>query len=161
MTVTTVARSQFKSFLNVTPLAGATYNVLGPGITTSKISYTPKTLQEIYVDQTTGVTEVESYMPNFPIEATCKAGDPVFNFIDSIRINRSILDNAHTDMVNVWLYQTPTGQKYPAEDQPVSIQINDFGGDGGVVNKINYTINFIGAPTPGFFNPTTLAFTLS
>jgi hypothetical protein len=161
MTVTTVARSQFKSFLNTTPLAAATYNVIGQGVTTGKIAYNPKTLQEIYVDQTTGTTEVESYMPNYPIEATCKQGDPVFNFIDAIRMNRSILDNAHTDMVNVWLYQTPVGGAYPAEKQPVSIQIENFGGDGGVVNKINYTINFLGAATAGTFNPTTATFTSS
>jgi hypothetical protein len=57
------------------------------------------------------------------------------------------------------MYETPAIGEYPAEKQAVSVQIEDFGGDGGASVKINYTINFIGDPVPGTFNPTTLIFT--
>ena len=159
MTVTTVARSQFKTFMNTGTPSVPVWSVIGSGVSTGKIAYNPKILQELYIDQTTGFTDVMSYMPNYPIEAICRAGDLVFNAVDTIRINRSILDAAHVDIVNVWLYEGNVSGQYPAERQTVSVQINDYGGDGGNVNKISYTLNFIGAPIPGFFNPTGGVFT--
>ena len=45
--------------------------------------------------------------------------------------------------------QAQTGDKYAAEKQRVSIQIDDFGGDGGAPLSINYTVNFVGASTAG------------
>jgi hypothetical protein len=59
--------------------------------------------------------------------------------------------------VNVWLYKTPALGYYLAEKQAVSVQVDDFGGDGGAAAKLNYTLNFIGDPTPGTFNPTPTA----
>ena len=41
----------------------------------------------------------------------------------------------------------------------VSIQVDSFGGDGGTAVKLNYTVNFIGDPVVGTFNPTTKVFT--
>jgi hypothetical protein len=96
-----------------------------------------------------------------PIEATAKSGDDVFDFVDGLRIARAVLDAAETTIVNVWLYETPTGTAYPAEQQAVSIQIDDFGGDGGVAAKINYTINFIGDPVAGSFDTADNTFTAS
>jgi hypothetical protein len=56
------------------------------------------------------------------------------------------------------MYETPTTGAYPAEKQNVSIQMEDFGGEGGEAAKINFTINFQGDPILGTFNPTTKAF---
>lgn len=159
MTVSTVKRSQFKAFLNITPSSTASYKLVGEGITTGVINYNPQILEETYIHQDSGITEVESYRPTLPIEATCKKGDDVFDFVDGLRQARAVLDDAKTDVVLVYLYETPTGGEYPAEKQSVSIQIDSFGGEGGASAKINYTINFIGDPVLGTFNPTTLAFT--
>ena len=73
----------------------------------------------------------------------------------------AVLDDAETDIVNVWAYEAGGPTAYPAEKQNVSIQIDEFGGDGGSSVKINYTINFIGDPVPGTFNANTSAFTPS
>jgi hypothetical protein len=159
MTSTTVKRSSFKTFLNTGTSGSPTWSILGDGITSAKINYNPKTLETLYIDQSTGTTEIESYRPTLPIEAIAKFGDPAFNFVDNIRIARGVLGSAYAEVVNVWLYQTPSGGAYPAERQQVSIQIEDFGGDGGTAARINYTINFMGAPVVGTFNPTTLTFT--
>lgn len=155
---TTVKRSSFATFLNTNPSGVASYTKIGDGITTASIAYNPQTLEETYIDQDSGSIEVESYRPNLPIEATAKAGDAVFDFIDGLRKSRAVLDAAKTDIVNVWLYETPTGDAYPAEQQTVSIQIDSFGGDGGGATKINYTINFIGDPVVGTFDVVLLSF---
>ena len=156
-----VKRSQVQSFLNTTPLATATYSLVGDGVTTGTINYNPKTAEETYVHQDSATISVESYAPTLPIEMSCVTGDAVFEFIDTLRKNRAILSDAESDIVNVWMYESGGPTAYPAEKQAVSIQIDDFGGDGGAAVKINYTINFVGAPVGGTFNASTKAFTPS
>lgn len=156
---TTIKRSQFKTFLNTTPASTATYSLIGDGVTTGEIAYNPKTTEEMYIHEDTGTTVIEGYAPTMPIEAVAKNGDAVFEYIDGLRKSRAILDDAVTDVVNVWYYETPTLGEYPAEKQAVSIQIDTFGGDGGASNKINYTINYQGDAVLGTFNPTSGVFT--
>ncbi|MDD2921473.1 MAG: hypothetical protein PHQ36_04235 [Anaerolineales bacterium] len=156
---TKIKRSQFKTFLNVNPGAVATYALIGDGVKSSKINYNPKTSEETYIHEDNANISVDSYAPVMPVEQTAKAGDDVFEFVDALRKARAVLADAETDIVNVWLYETPSLGEYPAEKQPVSIQIDDFGGDGGVATNINYTINYLGNPITGTFNPTSGAFT--
>ena len=156
-----IKRSQVQSFLNTTPSTTATYKLIGDGVLSGKINYNPKTNEETYIHQDTASISAESYAPTMPIEATAKNGDDVFEFIDALRKTRAVLDDAETDIVNVWMYETGGPTAYPAEKQTVSIQIDDFGGDGGQAVKINYTINFVGTPVAGTFNATTSAFTAS
>lgn len=159
MTSTTVKRSQFKSFLNVVPAGPADYRLIGDGVTSGKVTYNPKTTEETYIHEDSATISVDSYAPTMPLEATAKAGDEVFDFIDALRQTRATLDSAKTDVVNVWLYETPVAGAYPAEKQFVAVAVNEFGGDGGQSTKINYTLNYLGVPTAGMFNPTTRAFT--
>jgi len=156
-----VKRSQFKAFMNIVPGGTASYKVIGDGVTTGTVNYNPQTSEENYIHEDSGAVEVESYRPTFPIEATAKAGDDVFDFIDGLRKSRAVLADARTDIVMVYLYEDAVEGAYPAEKQNVSIQIDSFGGDGGASAKINYTINFIGDAVAGTFNPTTAAFTAS
>lgn len=159
MPVSTIKRLQFKTFLNTGTSVSPVWSLIGDGVTSAKISYNPKTSELIYIHQATGTTEIESYRPTLPIEAVARQGDLAFNFIDNLRVGRAVFDSAYAEIVNVWLYETPAGSVYPAERQSVSIQVEDFGGDGGTAVRINYTINYIGDPIVGTFNPTTLAFT--
>lgn len=158
---TTVKRSSFVTFLDKNPSGAANYVEIGDGVTTATINYNPQVLEETYINQDSGTTEVQSYRPNLPIEATAKKGDNAFDFIDGLRKSRAVLDAAKTSIVNVWKYETPTGDSYPAEKQSVSIQVDSFGGDGGAATKINYTINFIGAPIAGNFDVVLKTFTPS
>lgn len=158
---TKIKRSQIKTFMNTTPLSTATYSLLGDGVTTGKINMNPKTTEETYISDDSATINVDSYAPNMPVESTAKSGDAVFEFVDGLRKARAVLNDAETDIVNVWLYETGGPSAYPAEKQTVSIQIDDFGGDGGMAAKINYTINFIGDPVLGTFNTGTSAFTPS
>ena len=154
-----IKRSEVKTFLNTTPLTTATYKLLGDGVTSGKIDMGPKTTEETYIHQDNASISVDSYAPTMKIEQTAKNGDDVFEFVDALRKARAVLGDAETDIVNVWLYETATLGEYPAEKQNVSIQIDEFGGDGGEPTKINYTINYVGDPVLGTFNPTTKVFT--
>jgi hypothetical protein len=156
-----IKRSQIKHFLNTTPDSTATYSLINEGVTTGTTNYNPQTTEETYIAEDNASIYVERYAPNLPIEATANSGDAVFEFVDGLRIDRAVLDDAETDMVTVYLYKTPIGDAYPAEKQEVSIQIDSFGGDGGVGAKLNYTINYIGDPVAGLFDPTDNSFAAS
>ena len=156
-----IKRSEVMTFMNTTPLAAATYSLIGDGVTAGAIGYNPKVEEETYIHEDSATITVESYAPKLPVEAIAIAGNAVFEFIDSLRIARAVMDDAETDIVNVWAYESGGPTAYPAEKQTVAIQIDEFGGDGGSSTKINYTINFVGDPIPGTFNTSTLAFTPS
>lgn len=156
-----IKRSEVKTFIDTTPATTATWSLLGDGVASNSVNMNPEVVTETYVHQDNGTTSVERYAPTSPVESTAIAGDPVFEFVDGLRKARATLSAAETEIVNVWLYETPTSGAYPAEKQAVSIQVDTWGGDGGVSNKIAYTINYNGDPVLGTFNPTTLTFTAS
>jgi hypothetical protein len=156
-----VKRSQIATYVNTTPSTTATYALLGVGVTTGKINMNPKTTEETYIHEDTANISLDSYAPTLPVEMTVHDDDDVFEFIDDLRINRAVLDDAETDIVNVFLYQSSTTGGYPAEKQSVSVQIDDFGGDGGTPAKINFTFNYLGDAVSGAFDVTSKAFTSS
>ena len=157
--MTKIKRSQVMTFMNTTPLAAATYSLIGDGVTGGSISYNPQVEEETYIHQDSATVTVESYSPKLSLEASAVAGDAVFDFIDALRVARAVLADAQTDIVNVWAYESGGPTAYPAEKQNVSIQVDEFGGEGGSSVKINYTVNFIGDPIPGAFNASTKEFT--
>jgi hypothetical protein len=161
MTSITIKRSQVQTFLNTTPSTTATYKLIGDGVNAGEIAMNPKTTEETNIHEDNATITVDSYAPTLPIEQVAKNGDDVFEFIDNLRRTRAVLDDAVTDIVNVWMYETGGPTAYPAEKQSVCIQIDSFGGDGGKAVKIKYTINYVGDPVPGTFNASTSAFTPS
>jgi hypothetical protein len=157
MSGTKVKRSQFQTFLNTGTSAAPVWVLIGSGVSSAKINYNPKTSEETYISDDTASIAVESYAPTFPVEMTALNGDLAYEYIDALRKARSVLASAETEIVNVWLYETPANGYYYAEKQSVSIQIDDFGGDGGTAVKLNYTINYVGTPTLGIFKPAATA----
>jgi hypothetical protein len=150
---TKVKRSKIATFVNTTPTStNATYKLLGVGVVTGTVAMNPKTTEETYIHEDTASISVDSYAPTLPVEMTVVSDDDVFEFVDALRQSRSVLGDAETDIVNVWKYQSSAGGSYPAEKQRVSVQIDDFGGDGGTPAKINFTFNYVGnASSGGYF----------
>lgn len=156
-----IKRSLIQTFLNTTPAAAATYVLLGPGVSTGGIAYNPKVTEETYIHEDSATKNIDSYAPSMGVEQTAIGADPVFAYVDNLRVTRAVLGGAETDIVNVWMYENGGPTAYPAEKQPVSIQIEEFGGAGGEAAKLKFTVNYMGNPIPGTFNATTKAFTAS
>lgn len=150
---TNVKRSEFALFIDTTPASSPTWSRVGDGVTTGTVNYNPEVTTETYIHQDSATTILERYAPTFPLEAQCKNGDAVFEFVDNLRRTRAVGSAAETDALMVYLYEAPVStDQYPAELQPVSIQIDSFGGDGGVTNRINFTVNFRGPSTTGLYD---------
>lgn len=155
--VDTIKRSQERHFLNTGTIAEPVWSLMGVGISSAKTEMNPETTKETIITEDNARVSVDSYAPTLPIKMTAKKGEAVFDFIDAMRKARDILDAAETELVTVHVYEGAALGFYYAEKQTVSIQVDDFGGDGGKPVEINYTINFQGNPVYGGFNPTPTA----
>ena len=159
MTEEKIKRTEFATFMNVTPSATASYELLGRGMETGEVDYGPETEESPDITMDTIPTDLVAYKPKMSLEGKAIVGNACFDYIDGLRRNRAVLDNAKTDIVNVWLYMPETTGSWPAEKQSVIIAIDKFGGDGGKTSNIGYTLYYAGDPIQGTFNPTTKAFT--
>jgi hypothetical protein len=154
-----IPRFQFKSYLNTTSTTGAVYSLIGVGVPDATVNMNPEVTTEHNIHEESGTTFVERYAPTMPVEMTANNGDAVFEYVDNLRRNAAVLDDAETDVVQVYIYETSSTGGYPADKFSVSISVDTYGGPGGQAVKMAYTINYQGDRTEGAFNPTTLAFT--
>jgi hypothetical protein len=154
-----IPRFDFKSYLNTTSTTGAVYSLIGVGVTDATVNMNPEVTTEQYIHEAAATSFVDRYAPTFPVEMTANNGDAVFEFVDNLRRTQATLDDAETDIVQVYYYETSTTGGYPADKFTVSISVDTFGGPGGNASKLAYTINYQGDPTAGAFLPSTLAFT--
>lgn len=148
-------RSAFKMFMDV---GSGEYEIIGPGVTELSISYNPQTSTEQYIHEDTATTEMTGYQPNAPVTGQAVSGDPVFEYINNMRINLPIGSDAHTNVVLVDVFGKQTSGSYAATKQPVSIQIDSYGGPASDPLSIGYTINWRGSGTQGTFDPDTKTF---
>lgn len=160
MTAGKVKRSNFRTFLDVDP-GYEDWALLGEGARSSTINMNPEISEEHYIHEDSGNKEVESYAPEQDVDYVAINGDPVFEYIDALRIAEATLADAQTQVVQVWMYETDTSGAYPAQLRDVAIGVESFGGEGGATVEIPFTIHYRGDPTVGTFNPTTLVFTES
>lgn len=153
-------RSAFLLFMNTAPReTAASYALVGDGVTELSISYNPQTSTEQYIHQDTANTELTGYQPNAPVTAQVVKEDLAFAFVNEMRKSLPIGSDAHTDIVMVDVFDTPTGGAYPATRQPVSIQLDSYGGAASDPLSIGYTINWRGSGERGTFNKETKTFT--
>lgn len=153
-------RSSFMLFINTTPKETANYALVGNGVTELSISYNPQTNTEQYIHQDTANTELTGYQPNAPVTSQVVKDDPAFEFINDMRKRLPIGNEAHTDIVMVDIFdQVEDGSIYHATKQPVSIQIDSYGGTASDPLSIGYTINWRGDGTSGTFDVDSLKFT--
>lgn len=153
-------RSAFKIFMNTTPKeTSASYSIIGPGVTELSIAYNPQTSTNQYIHEDVANTDMTGYQPNAPVTGQAVPGDPVFDFVNEMRINLPIGSDAYTDVVLVDVFGKQSGGAYAAQKQPVSIQIDSYGGSASDPLSIGYTINWRGSGVKGTFNPETRTFT--
>lgn len=157
-------RSFFLLEINTTPTAAsADYALVGDGVTELTINYNPQTSTNQYIHQDSATTELTGYQPNAPVTSQVVKGDKAFEYVNGLRKRMAIGSDAHTDIVLVDKYDVDAAQDsdgpFPATRQPVSIQIDSYGGPATDPLSISYTINWRGDGEQGTFDPTTKKFT--
>ena len=86
-------------------------------------------------------------------------GDEAFKFINGMRKKLPVLSDAYTDIVMFDVFDESEDGIYPAVMQPVSIQIDSYGGAATDPLSIGYTINWRGQSVEGRFDLSSKTFT--
>lgn len=153
-------RSAFKILIDTTPKESSpSFNVIGPGVSELTISYNPQTTTEQYIHEDTATTEITGYQPSAPATGQAMPGDPVYDYVNNLRKKMAIGSDAHTTAILWDVYDKQVGGVYPVIKQPVSIQIDSYGGAASDPLTIDYTVNWRGTGEEGTFDPDTKTFT--
>lgn len=133
-------------FLNTATKESPTWKRVGKGVTSLNINYNPQTSTEQYIHEDSATTSTDSYQVASDLPLTCYAGEPIFEYLDAIRLARGVGSAAACDVLLVYLYTT---SPYKAERNAGNIAINDFGGDAGSPVVLNAGLSFNGDPEKG------------
>ena len=85
-------------------------------------------------------------------------GSALFERLQDILDNGSVLDDLKTDVVEVKLWKTAENGGYPAVKEEAYIEINSYGGD-TTGYQIPFTIHYTGNKVKGTFDVSTNTFT--
>lgn len=140
-------RSDFYTFLNI---GGSTESWVREGKFAAEMTaqMNPQTTTTQDVTQDTAETDITGYQPSIAVSKSVSKTDPAFDFINEIRRERKILSDAYADILHVDVFNGSSGS-YPAIKQPVSIQIDSFGGPASDPLTIAYTYNYRGDAIQG------------
>lgn len=104
---------------------------------------------------------VASYEKSGTVEPYyAEKGDPLFERLQAIIDNGSVLDDCNADVVEVKLWETATAGAYPAVREKAVIEVSSYGGD-NTGYQIPFNIHYTGEKETGTFNVTTKTFTAS
>ena len=133
-------------FLNTSTFETPIWRRIGKGVTGLTLNYNPQVSTEQYIHEDSATSSTDSYQVAQDLPMTCYSGEPVFDYLDAIRMARGVGSAAACDLLIVYLYTT---SPYKAERNAGNIAINDFGGDAGAPVSLNSTISFNGDPVRG------------
>ena len=85
-------------------------------------------------------------------------GDPLFARLQDIVDNMRVLDECNSTMVDVHLWEKPTGDAYPAVCWDVVLEVTSAGGDASGY-QIPFNVHYTGEHRAGTFDVKTKAFT--
>lgn len=122
---------------------------MGKGIVSLPISYGAKTTSETYINEDNASTTVDGYDVTSDVEQTALKGEPVFDYVDTIRKELATGSDCETDALVIPIYdltKTATGYTGLGQQWGVTVTVTDFEIVGGEVAKIKYKISFNGNP---------------
>lgn len=156
-----ITRDLFLSYLNTTPAATATYELIGEGFTSITENLNPNTVSRTFIHEKSTSKDVVGYDPVFDFTAEKYTGDPVIDYICDIGEGRLTGADCITDIVNVHKDQAGvTAGTFVAYKQEVSIRVDQInGGQAPSIQPVTGSFLYRGEPIEGEFNPTTKAFT--
>ena len=147
---TLIKRSQIQAFLNTAGKdAEPTYKIVGNYMPSGNYDYNPQSTTETYIVNDNATTTLDSYQIAFDGEMKCAKGDAVFDYIDGLRYNVAVGDDAVSEVVLVDTYETKTSGQYRAQKFACTVSISSFGGDGGQIATISFNIAVNGDPVQG------------
>jgi len=153
-----IARKLHQTFIDATPSATATYEVLGSDIEdlSVELAKNVETTQNILGQSSVKVTNGAKNASVAPYMAD--SDSDLFTFLQNAIDNDLELDSLKTNVVEVKLWETETAGSWPAIKEDVFIEPVSYGGN-TTGYQIPFNIHYTGTKVAGSFNPETKTFT--
>ena len=136
-----IKRSQFLTFLDITPNSSATWKVLGVGITDYGIAFNPQVDTEKWIVEDNARTDHSSNQKQSTVTQKCYKGDPVFEFVNAGRDQLNY--KSHVLDIDRW---NGNGSTYPAKMNDVIITVTNYMGEEA---SIEYDVYYDGDAVEG------------
>ena len=150
---TLVKRTQIMAWLDTTPAQEVeTWGLVGNKTNSLSYAYNPTVETEQSVVEDVANTDLNGYQIAIDGEMKCYFGDAVYDFINGLRYNLAIGDDAKTKVLLVDKYDfTGEGSSatFKAQIFECVVSVNAYGGDGGTTPTLSYSIGISGNPTNG------------
>ncbi len=138
------------AFLNTDPGKEVEkWGLVGNGMTSGSYSYEASETSETYIIHDNATTTIDSYAVSLDGEMKCIFGDPIYDFINDLRLKLATGTDAETTVLLVDKYMVTEETKFKAQKFDCSISISSYGGDGGATPTIGFKINVNGDPING------------
>lgn len=154
-----VGRYEMAHFLDTTPKTTETWSEIGEGHPNLSTTYNGETETQQWINQKTGSTYLKNYAATIDTSQVAHVGDEVFDFIDDLSYNMAVGADAETNYLEVRIYKATDMTTIPARKFRVSIVVGSEGDAATDPLTREYSINFMGDPVLGTFNPDTKTFT--
>lgn len=139
-----ITRDQFYTYLNTTPTTQSEiWSLLGVGITDYGIAYNPQINTEKWIINKNASSSHKGNQKQGSVSQTCYAGDPVFEYIATLRDKDGA--EVQTDILDVDSWNGNEGT-FPAKKSKVIVAITQFMNDEAV---IEYDIYYNGDAEEG------------
>ena len=136
-----INRSQFLSYLDITPSSSYSWKILGVGITDYGIDFNPQVDTEKWIIEDNARNTHTSNQKQGSVTQKCYKGDDVFEFVydgmDKLNYKSHVLD------IDTW---NGDNGSYPAKVSDVIITITSYMGEDA---EIEYDIYYDGDATEG------------
>lgn len=148
-----VKRKDIVLFLNTTPKAETeSWGLYGKKSTSATYSYNPSSTSETYIIDDNATVTLDSYNITIDGDMKCYFGDEVYDFINSLRYNLAIGEDAKTQALLIDKYDVEgegSSATFKAQVFEATISVESYGGEGGVTPTITFTIGLNGTPKKG------------
>lgn len=145
-------REQSTNFLNTTPKDEVkAWALMNKGIESSAVSYNATTTTRHYQADKNATQGVTGYAKQLDITQYAYKGDATFEYIDDLMFEDAKGADLETELLRVFNYRAEDGatSDIDAHLQPVILQLDSHGGDGGDQLQIAYNVLFNGDPIKG------------
>lgn len=147
-----VKRKEIMLYLDTKPNEGSnpTWGLYGKKSTTATYTYNPNSSEETYITEDNATVTLNSYNVTIDGDMKCYFGDAIYDYINTLRYKLATGDDACTTALLIDKYDKDSdNNSFKAQTFKATISIESYGGDGGEIPNITFTINLNGDPTQG------------
>ena len=152
MAIQAIMREKAINFLDVAPTGAEDWALMNKGIESATVAYNATTNTRHFIADENATSGVSGFAKQLDITQFAYEGDATFAYIDGLFFNDAKGADADTDMLQVYLHRADEATPLvaiPAKKQPVTIQLDSYGGDGGDQLQLGYNVLFRGDPIFG------------